>query len=183
MTQYNSTNSGHKWADGETRSAAFSPCRQWRYHLQQVWDESRPNLLWLMLNPSTADETQNDPTVERCEMRAHMWNYGGVEVYNIFAFRATDPKNMKAAEDPVGPENDKWLAKFAIKSQQTLAIAGWGNHGSHQNRNRDVIKILNQKMADVKALKINASGDPKHPLYIGYSQQPVPFLSPLCRDA
>lgn len=169
----------NKWATGEKRTAIFSPCRKWRYHLQQVWDPNRPNLLWLMLNPSTADETQNDPTVERCETRARMWKYGGVEIYNIFGFRATDPKNMKLQDDPVGPDNDKWMAEFAVKSQQTLAIAGWGNHGGHNNRNHDVLKILRANNGNVKALKINASGDPKHPLYVGYSQRTVDYITPL----
>jgi hypothetical protein len=131
-----------------------------------------------MLNPSTADETQNDPTVERCERRARMWGYGGVEVYNVFAFRATDPEDMKAQVDPVGPDNDIWIADFARKSRATLAIGAWGNHGGHNNRAQEVVDILRRNNADVKALKMNASGNPKHPLYIGYKQAPIPFLIP-----
>lgn len=176
MSSDNTSDKTLKWAIEEKRTAVFSPCRKWRYHLQHVWDDNQPNLLWLMLNPSTADETQNDPTVERCEQRARMWGYGGVEIYNIFGFRATDPNNMKAYGDPVGPDNDKWITKFALKSQQTLAIAGWGNHGSHNKRNEEIIKIITQNNGRVKALKINASGDPKHPLYVGYAQKPVLFI-------
>jgi len=164
-----------KWDKDETREAVFSPCRRWRYHLKQVWDETQPNLIWMMLNPSTADETQNDPTVERCEQRARQWGFGGVEVYNIFAFRATDPNDMKAQADPVGPDNDKWVAKFAHHSQHTLAIIGWGEHGKHRGRGQDVLKIIAAHDGQVQALKVNKSGHPKHPLYIGYKQKASPF--------
>ncbi|MCF6276041.1 MAG: DUF1643 domain-containing protein, partial [Robiginitomaculum sp.] len=81
----------------ETRTAVFSDCRTWRYRLAQIWDESKEPLYWLMLNPSTADEVKNDPTVERCERRARMWGYGGSVVLNIFSYRATDPKDMRAS--------------------------------------------------------------------------------------
>ena len=79
-----------------------------------------------MLNPSTADEVKNDPTVERCERRARMWGYGGSIVFNIFAFRATDPKNMRAQSDPVGPDNDMWLRKIAAQSREFDVVAGMG---------------------------------------------------------
>lgn len=164
-----------KWGAGDNRSAIFSPCRKWRYHLQHVWDANHANLIWLLLNPSTADEVQNDPTVERCERRARMWGFGGVEVYNIFAYRATDPANMKAQRDPVGVDNDKWMMKFAEKSRQTTAIIGWGEHGKHLGRGQFVLDLLREQGAALHALKINASGHPKHPLYIGYKQTPIAY--------
>jgi len=164
-----------KWDKNERRTAVFSPCRKWRYHLKQVWDDTKPNLLWMMLNPSTADETQNDPTVERCEQRARQWGYGGVEVYNIFAYRATDPSDMKAQAEPIGPDNDKWAAEFAKQSQHTLAILGWGEHGKHRDRGAEVLKIIQSHQGQVQVLKVNKSGHPKHPLYIGYKQKPQPF--------
>jgi len=165
-----------KWAIGENRSAVFSPCRKWRYHLQHIWDKSEPNLIWMMLNPSTADEVKNDPTVERCEQRARMWGFGGVEVYNIFSYRATDPSNMKAQADPIGPDNDDWMIKFAKKSHQTTAIIGWGEHGKHIGRGEEVLGIIARHKGQVHALKVNASGHPKHPLYIGYKQKAEPFV-------
>jgi len=175
MTKNPSNAASSKWAEGEHRKAVFSPCRTWRYHLQQVWDESKPNLIWLMLNPSTADEMKNDPTVERCEQRARMWDFGGVEVFNLFAFRATNPNEMASHPDPVGPENDKWMAEFARKSKTTLAIIGWGEHGKHLDRGRDVLALIDKHKGQVHALKVNASGHPKHPLYIGYSQESMPY--------
>ena len=156
----------------ETRTARFSPCRTWRYRLAQIWDESKDPLYWLMLNPSTADETQNDPTVERCERRARMWNYGGSVVLNIFAYRATAPKDMRAAPDPVGPENDKLIKELAAMSNRVTVIGGWGEHGKHMERGEAIRTIFKEHDGRLQALKINASGHPAHPLYIGYDKEP-----------
>ncbi len=157
---------------GETRTAVFSPCRTWRYRLAQIWDETKAPLYWLMLNPSTADEYQNDPTVERCERRARMWGYGGSVVYNIFAYRATDPKDMRAAPDPIGPENDKWIRELASLSHDVMVIGGWGEHGAHLQRGQAVREMFRQAGGRLHALKTNASGHPAHPLYIGYKVEP-----------
>ncbi len=159
----------------EKREAVFSPCRQYRYRLAQIWDASKAPLTWLMLNPSTADEVKNDPTVERCERRARMWGYGGSIVFNIFAFRATDPKNMRAQPDPVGPDNDMWLRKIAAQSREFDVIAGWGEHGEHLSRGGAVLDIFRQEGGCISALKINASGHPAHPLYIAYKKTPFPI--------
>lgn len=159
----------------EVRTTNFSECRTYRYHLSQVWNPKRDNLIWLLLNPSTADEVQNDATVERCERRARMWGFGGVEIYNIFAYRATHPTDMKKHADPVGPDNDRWIKDFAKKSRVTTAIIAWGDHAKHGNRGEAVLNILRKNQACVSALKINGSGHPSHPLYLGYDKQPFPF--------
>ena len=156
----------------ETRTAVFSDCRTWRYRLAQIWDESKEPLYWLMLNPSTADELKNDPTVERCERRARMWDYGGSVVFNIFAYRATDPKDMRAAADPVGPENNKWIRELAAMSNEVTVIGGWGEHGKHMDRGQAIRDIFKAENGRLQALKINASGNPAHPLYIGYDKTP-----------
>lgn len=160
----------------EKRDAVFSPCRLYRYRLSQIWDEDKPPLTWLMLNPSTADEVKNDPTVERCERRARMWGYGGSVVLNIFAFRATDPKDMRASVDPVGPDNDEWLRKIAKSSHEFDVVGGWGEHGAHKGRGQAVLDIFKQENGRLSALKINASGHPAHPLYIAYSAKPFPLI-------
>jgi len=158
----------------EKREAVFSDCRTYRYRLAQIWDETLDPLYWLMLNPSTADEVKNDPTVERCERRARMWGYGGSVVLNIFAYRATDPKDMRTAPDSIGPENDKWIRELAAVSNDVTVIGGWGEHGAHMNRGQTVLDIFNQENGRINALKINASGHPAHPLYIAYDK--TPFL-------
>ncbi|PHR54656.1 MAG: hypothetical protein COA43_16235 [Robiginitomaculum sp.] len=164
----------------EKREAIFSPCRQYRYRLSQIWDERTPPLTWLMLNPSTADEVKNDPTVERCERRARMWGYGGSVVLNIFAYRATDPKDMRAHVDPIGPDNDEWLRKIARESAKAEGAAdivgGWGEHGAHMKRGEAVLEIFRQEGGRLSALKINASGHPAHPLYIAYSAKPFSLI-------
>ncbi len=161
----------------EKRDAIFSPCRKYRYRLSQIWDEKKLPLTWLMLNPSTADELKNDPTVERCERRARMWGYGGSIVLNIFAYRATDPKDMRAQSDPIGPENDIWLRKIARQSHEFDVVGGWGEHGAHMGRGQAVLDIFAQEEGVLSALKINASGHPAHPLYIAYKAKPFSLTS------
>lgn len=157
----------------ESRNTIFSPCRQYRYRLSQIWDESKPILCFLMLNPSTADEVKNDPTVERCERRARTTGYGGVEIINIFAYRATDPNEMKAQIDPVGEDNDKHILEAALKAGQV--ICAWGKHGQHMNRGQQVLDLLLTAGVQPYCLKINGDGYPAHPLYIGYDVEPKPY--------
>ena len=86
--------------------AVYSECERYRYSLTRIWDQTGQRVMFVMLNPSTATEVQNDPTVERCERRARALGFGGFRVTNIFAWRDTDPRQMRAAADPVGPGND-----------------------------------------------------------------------------
>lgn len=159
--------------------AEFSPCRTWRYQLLRQWDPGRPALNWLMLNPSTADEDVNDPTVERCERYARRWGYGAIVVTNLFAFRATDPSAMKAAADPVGPENDAAILEAAVRCRGRVLCA-WGNHGAHLDRSSDVVARLTAGVpgASLLCLDVNRSGEPVHPLYQRADLVPVPYRRP-----
>jgi hypothetical protein len=150
--------------------AIFSPDRTYRYLLWRVWNESPP-IHFIMLNPSTADETKNDPTVERCERRAREWGYGGVIVTNIFAYCSTNPKKLSEVKDPVGPDNDGSILTAATLASCT--ICGWGEHGKLLNRGREVEELLNDFLT--YALKINQEGYPSHPLYLGYELEPIPY--------
>jgi hypothetical protein len=165
----------------ETTGAAFSPCRTWRYELWRKWKPGGRRLVMLMLNPSTADETANDATVERCERRARSGGFGELRVFNIFAFRATDPADMKAAPDPVGPQNDEYLsAAFGLAKMNAifrqgpgaLFCAGWGIHGSHAGRDRQVQALAAEHGVQLMCLGTTKDGQPRHPLYVGYD---VPF--------
>jgi hypothetical protein len=127
-----------------------------------------------MLNPSTADEVQNDPTVERCERRARHLGFGSFRVTNIFAWRATDPRDMKAALDPIGSENDRILTKGATWADQI--IAAWGVHGAHLGRGPQVAAMLRNGKTPVFHLGLSKQGHPKHPLYLPYAQQPERWL-------
>jgi hypothetical protein len=149
--------------------AVFSNCRKYRYRLWRRWAPG-PSCLWVMLNPSTADEIKNDPTVERCERRARAMGYAAVEVVNLFAFRATDPDEMKAAADPVGPENDQ--AILAAVADAGLVVCGWGNHGGHIGRSSQVKELIASAGATPHHLGATSKGEPRHPLYVRYDVQP-----------
>lgn len=151
-------------------SAVYSPCGSYRYLLTRVWDHSRPKALFVMLNPSTATELQNDPTVERCERRARALDYGAFRVTNIFAFRATDPQVMRAVADPVGRLNDAAIAESA--GWADLILCGWGTHGAHLGRGAAVQTLLRAAGKPLYHLGLSLGGHPKHPLYIGYERKP-----------
>lgn len=168
--------------DGTESTAVYSPCEQYRYALERVWTlRNQPGsgrfLVMVMLNPSTATEAQNDPTVQRCETRARRWGFDGLLVLNIFAFRATDPKDMLAAADPVGPLNDRTimdaLAGLAMNGAGgSQIICGWGTHGNHRNRSAAVLDMIARHGITPMALSWTKDGHPQHPLYIGYDRKP-----------
>lgn len=150
--------------------AVYSDCERYRYLLTRVWNPEGRKALFILLNPSTATEVQNDPTVERCERRARALGFGGFRVTNIFAWRDTDPKKMRAAADPVGPENDAAIVESCPWADQI--IAGWGAHGEHMQRGAQVEALLRGVGRPVHHLGLTKAGHPKHPLYIAYMQQP-----------
>lgn len=153
-------------------SAMFSPCGKYRYWLRRVWGEG-PFLNMLMLNPSTADENVNDPTISRCIARAVQLGFSGLVVTNLFAFRSTDPVEMKRAKDPIGRGNDEEILNVARCAE--CVICGWGEHGTHLDRSRRVVEMLRGYDVSLHALKINESGEPAHPLYLPYNLTPFPF--------
>ena len=148
-------------------NAIFSECRKYRYALWRVWDDSKPCIMFIGLNPSTADETEDDPTIRRCINYAKDWGYGGLCMGNLFAFRATDPNEMMSSEEPVGSENDDWLVKLSKNAGTVIAV--WGNSGSYLDRSKLVVDIVPNLMC----LKVNKTGEPAHPLYQPKSAKPV----------
>ena len=159
----------HQKGDAESW-ADYSDDEAYRYLLVRVWAPG-PRVVFVMLNPSTATETQNDPTVERCERRARALGFGSFGVANIFAYRATDPKVMRAVADPVGPENDAAIVQMAAEADRV--ICAWGTHGLHLDRGAKVERLLRQADLTLYHLGLSKGGLPKHPLYIGYDTQPV----------
>lgn len=155
--------------------AVYSRCDAYRYLLTRTWDPDGRRVLFIMLNPSTATEVQNDPTVERCERRARALGFGAFRVTNIFAFRATDPKVMRAQTDPVGPGNDRSIAQSAqgwLGGDADKVICAWGTHGAHLDRGAAVARLLADTNRPLYHLGLSKAGHPKHPLYISYDQQP-----------
>ena len=154
------------------KGAEFSDCRTWRYALWRLWDAGQGCVMFVGLNPSTADETKDDPTIRRCIRFAHDWGYGGIYMLNLFAFRATNPKVMKMADDPVGPTNDECLTYYQTRCQRP--IVAWGGHGKFMRRDLAVQKhgVLRPPL---ECLKKTKNGSPGHPLYLPADLKPVPW--------
>lgn len=152
-------------------SAVLSACRQYRYSLTRSWGScaSTKHVVFIGLNPSTADETEDDPTIRRCITYARSWGYDGLTMLNFFAFRATDPKVMFAALNPVGPDNDKTIT--SICAGAPLVICAWGNGGGHLSRSDEVIKMLPAPHCLTKTKQ----GEPGHPLYLSKDLKPIPL--------
>lgn len=151
--------------------ALFSTCRRWRYLLWRQWDETLPVANFLMLNPSTADEVQLDPSCTRARVYAERWGYGSLIVTNLFGWRATDPQAMKAAREPVGRGNDRAILRAAREA--AIVVCAWGNHGAHLGRSGKVLTQLKKARVRLHALRINGAGEPAHPLYLPGNLEPV----------
>ncbi|MEK6847490.1 MAG: DUF1643 domain-containing protein [Nanoarchaeota archaeon] len=165
----------HISKDGTKSLARFSDCEKYRYTLNRTWDDSKGKILFIGLNPSTADEIKNDPTVTRMINFARKWGYGSVTICNLFSFRATFPDDLKKAPDPVGTETDFWLQHELVNAEKI--IAAWGNHGAFNSRSQQVSKILPKNKTHVFGItKLN---EPKHILYLSNSST----LKPLAKTA
>ena len=127
------------------------------------------------LNPSTADEKEDDPTIRRCVQFARSWRYGGLCMANLFAFRAAKPADLFAASDPIGPGNDDWLIKLAESAG--VVVAAWGNGGMHLGRAKGVRRFI----PNLHCLQMNRTGEPAHPLYLKAGLRPTPLAISNCR--
>ena len=156
--------------------AVFSEDRVYRYTLRRrtgLWDRE---LVFVMLNPSTADETKDDPTVRRCIRFAHDWEFGRLVVVNIFAHRATDPTELLVQDDPVGPLNDWWIWHAAWNAD--MVVLAWGVYGAYRDRGYEVafkLGLLGSIREKVHVLGLTKDGHPKHPLYIPADRLPVAY--------
>lgn len=151
------------------KSAILSADRKYRYVLTRILDETKPTVVFIGLNPSTADEEVDDKTIRKCIGYAKRWGYGKLIMVNLFAFRSTDPSMLKRVEDPVGLDNDSYIQKCV--SESNLVIACWGNHGKLLNRD----KVLMDSLPNLVCLKRNKNGTPHHPLYLSKDITPMPY--------
>lgn len=127
-----------------------------------------------MLNPSTADELQLDPSCTRARNYAERWGYGALIVTNVFAWRATHPEEMKAARDPVGRRNNAAIVRAAREA--AIVVCAWGNHGAFLHRSVATTAILRKMNIKLHALRVNGSGEPAHPLYLPGHLKPEPWV-------
>jgi hypothetical protein len=152
--------SRHDPASGS--GAVYSPRGQWRYLLWRVESRRAAMLGMGLLNPSTADHLRDDPTIRQCRLRARRAGAKGVLVWNLFAYRATKPADLKRADDPVGPDNNAAIALAVELTRRT--ILAWGVHGAHRGRDREVLTMIGN--APISVLGLTACGRPRHPLYL-----------------
>ncbi|XDA98621.1 DUF1643 domain-containing protein [Sulfitobacter sp. LCG007] len=163
-------------ADGIASQAIYSDCAVYRYALTRRWDPAGGRLGYVMLNPSTASEVQNDPTVERCQRRALRLGFGAFRVCNLFAWRATAPADLRRAEQPVGPANDAAILECARWAD--LLIVAWGVHGAHLGRGLEVEAMLRAAGVAMHHLGLSRDGHPRHPLYLPYAREPRIWEAP-----
>ena len=148
------------------KGAVLSRDRRYRYALWRRWEPARPWVLFIGLNPSTADASRDDPTIRRCIGFARDWHAGGVLVGNLFAWRSTDPAGLREADDPLGPANRRWLARLSGAADRVVAC--WGNPGNASRQARWVTS----RIAGLEALAVNRRGAPRHPLYVPKGTRP-----------
>ena len=183
-------------------SARISKNGNYRYWLRWDWDDDKPTLIFAMLKPSTADASDDDPTIRRCVNYAKDWGYGSLYVLNLFAFRATDPKALNGIEDPVGPENDdawkkairgvaddlkrnrkrayqgvNFPALSIITLHKPTIVCGWGSAPIARGREAEIRRWLgiHTKQVNTIALELTKAGAPRHPLYVKRDIIPVPY--------
>jgi hypothetical protein len=146
--------------------AIFDSTGQYRYSLTRVWNSNKEKVVFICLNPSTADGENDDPTLKRCIDFAKRWHnekYGSLEMVNLFSYRATDFDMLRDVENPVGSENDDYIVK-AVRSA-SLVVVAWGEKGIYRNRHKEVLELLSNENIDVHCLEILKCNQPKHPLY------------------
>ena len=153
----------------EDNGADFSTCGKYRYSLWRIWDKSKPLVMFIGLNPSTANATSDDPTIRRVKSIAANLGYGGVYMMNCFPYISTDPKKLVSSGGTL--VNDIKLKEVSEKC--TDIIFAWGNFEIVRMMGIDY--ILSNKFPNAKALHINKNGSPKHPLYCKSDIKPVPF--------
>jgi hypothetical protein len=159
--------------DGSISGCVLSECGTYRYALWRIWDSSKPLWMMALLNPSTATEEADDPTIKRCCVRAQRGGAGGLVVVNSGAIRETDPRKACSAADPIGPYNEAWV-RALIPTCQTH-IAGWGPQARIFGGDELMRRVFKEEDVQLYALMCNADGSPRHPLYIPYNIDPVPF--------
>lgn len=160
------------WVSG----AVISPCKKYRYTLSRQWKPA-PNrtCTFILLNPSRADQTEDDPTVRRCIGFARRFECTKLEIVNLFAYRTHSPKELLGLPtkiDPRGPDNEKWVRR--TEGVSDVLICGWGTHGSFRDQDKEVLSWI-PKERPLFCLGLTKDGYPKHPLYLSADRMLIPF--------
>jgi hypothetical protein len=165
----------------KSKNAVISACGLYRYVLRRCWDETLPPYVAGMLNPSTADADEDDPTITRVVRRAAGLGCGSLVVWNLYAFRATDPTLLSLVADPVGPENRDWIREALSECADRFGTAtvGWGSGCADQKLASDVQAIAAELGVKLHCLGVTKGGHPRHPLYVSYGTALQPWDSPV----
>jgi len=155
--------------------ATFDRSRRYRYQLWRQWDEKLPNVVFLMLNPSKADAEKNDQTISTCIRMATRFGFGSLDVVNLFAFCATYPEELRAAKNPIGKLNDRYILDAVSAAEQV--ILAWGNHGEMRGRSAEVLELIEEHEHKLVCLGTTKSAQPRHPLYVPSTIALKPYAS------
>lgn len=166
----NDTKHGTGWA-------IFDHTEAYRYTLGRRWGPGDRRVCFCLLNPSTADASVLDPTLTRCYGYAQRWGFDAMDVTNVFALRSTDPKGLRAVDDPIGADNDEHIVQLAKSAE--LVVVGWGTHARLNDRHNRVIELLSG-VCGMTCLGVTKEGYPKHPLYLRKDLKPIAFESVMC---
>ena len=161
------------WPTDSKITAVFSDCQKYRYQLREIWDESKPLVMWLLMNPSVACIDYADPTLIRTGKFARSWGCGGQLVANVHAYRATDKNRLLEVKDPVGPKNDEMILKMANEAK-TIVLAFGQPPKMLRSRGQDLIKLL-KDYSGLSYLRLSQDGTPSHPLYLPSTLTPKPY--------
>lgn len=158
-------------------SAIISECGKYRYALKRGVEKPERVMMWVMLNPSTADSTVDDPTIRKCMEFAKRNGHDAIVVVNLYAFRSTDPNVLTRTEYYIGPDNDKHIDAISQMSNVNTCVIAWGAHRVAAWRAKHVIEMLDKHFINPMCLGQTKDGSPKHPLYVPYAQPLVPYES------
>ncbi|WP_306324146.1 MULTISPECIES: DUF1643 domain-containing protein [unclassified Streptomyces] len=161
---------------GASGSAALSPCGEYRYRLDRVWNEDAAPMVWVMLNPSTADHVENDPTIRRCTAFAKAAGHGGITVVNLFALRSKNPAHLRGHADPVGPLNEAALVHATNEADRIVAAWGDVTRPERAQQARAVVALLASRGRSLECLGLTGKGHPRHPLYVRDATPMTPYF-------
>lgn len=162
------------------RTAQLSPCGKFRYRLGRTWADAKP-LVFVMLNPSTADADVDDATIRRCVRFAQAHDFGAIDVVNLFAYRATKPQDLRRSGYLVGPDNDQHIAE-TVRDAGAVCVA-WGANAADLERPQIVLPLIRAEGVQPQCLRITRSGHPEHPLFLPANCRLMPFTADAISDA
>ena len=168
------------WPADSAVSAVFSECQKYRYQLREIWDASKPLVLWLLMNPSVACTDHSDPTLRKTGTFARAWGYGGKLVGNVHAYRATDKSRLLEVDDPVGPNNNRMILQMAADAK-TVVLAYGQPPSDLRARGAEVVALLRHH-SGLCHLRLAQDGTPVHPLYLPSTLSPKPHTETMMQE-